>query len=245
MPRSGSISYSRSHGARARQPLRPSFSRDPSGSLSTMTTNISSPSRNIELVRAIAGDDRDPPGDGTSARRLRKQHCRHSMEWMVPLTADIVTSIGAVSATCADWSPRSGRGERIVVHDFSGHPFQVQLARSLARAIVSVTHVYCGSFQTPQGDVGESGERASFDSISIDFGRRLCEVLVRCADFATKCRYGIRFCRLTRLQRPESWSSRRIRRSWLRCHSDVPPGSAGFRSCSGSRTSTAWRCVST
>lgn len=41
---------------------------------------------------------------------------------------------------------------RILVHDFAGHPFQVQLSRSLARRGHEVFHTYCGSLQTtPRG----------------------------------------------------------------------------------------------
>ncbi len=45
------------------------------------------------------------------------------------------------------------RARRILVHDYSGHPFQVQLARSLARRGYEVLHVYSASFQTPKGDL--------------------------------------------------------------------------------------------
>jgi glycosyltransferase involved in cell wall biosynthesis len=44
---------------------------------------------------------------------------------------------------------------RVVVHDFSGHPFQVQLARELARRGYETTHLFCPSFQTPKGRVGD------------------------------------------------------------------------------------------
>jgi glycosyltransferase involved in cell wall biosynthesis len=59
---------------------------------------------------------------------------------------------------------------RVVVHDFSGHPFQAQLARSLARRGVEVTHVYCSSFQTPHGAVGD-GAGIGFSSVGIGLRR--------------------------------------------------------------------------
>ncbi|RMF52223.1 MAG: glycosyltransferase WbuB, partial [Bacteroidetes bacterium] len=34
---------------------------------------------------------------------------------------------------------------RILVHDYAGHPFQVQLSRALARRGHDVLHAYCGS----------------------------------------------------------------------------------------------------
>lgn len=41
---------------------------------------------------------------------------------------------------------------RILIHDFAGHPFQVQLSRELARRGHTVCHVYCASLQTtPRG----------------------------------------------------------------------------------------------
>jgi glycosyltransferase involved in cell wall biosynthesis len=40
---------------------------------------------------------------------------------------------------------------RVCVHDYSGHPFQVELSRSLARRGHQVLHLYSGSFLTPQG----------------------------------------------------------------------------------------------
>ncbi len=39
----------------------------------------------------------------------------------------------------------------ILVHDYSGHPFQVQLSRALADRGHQVTHLYSASFQTPKG----------------------------------------------------------------------------------------------
>jgi len=40
---------------------------------------------------------------------------------------------------------------RILVHDYAGHPFQVQLSRALAGAGHTVTHLYASFFQTPHG----------------------------------------------------------------------------------------------
>jgi colanic acid biosynthesis glycosyl transferase WcaI len=42
---------------------------------------------------------------------------------------------------------------RIVVHDVSGHPFQVQLSRKLAERGHEVLHLYFDSFQSPRGNV--------------------------------------------------------------------------------------------
>jgi len=42
---------------------------------------------------------------------------------------------------------------RIVVHDYSGHPFQVQLSRELARRGHEVVHLHCESFLTGKGSL--------------------------------------------------------------------------------------------
>jgi colanic acid biosynthesis glycosyl transferase WcaI len=42
---------------------------------------------------------------------------------------------------------------RVVVHDYVGHPFQVELSRELARRGHRVLHVYCSSFTTPRGEL--------------------------------------------------------------------------------------------
>jgi colanic acid biosynthesis glycosyl transferase WcaI len=42
---------------------------------------------------------------------------------------------------------------KIVVHDYVGHPFQVQLSRELARRGHDVLHLYCSSFVTPRGEL--------------------------------------------------------------------------------------------
>lgn len=42
---------------------------------------------------------------------------------------------------------------KILIHDYSGHPFQVQLSRTLAKRNHHVLHLYCSSFQTPRGIV--------------------------------------------------------------------------------------------
>jgi colanic acid biosynthesis glycosyl transferase WcaI len=42
---------------------------------------------------------------------------------------------------------------RVLVHDYTGHPFQVQLSRELARRRHDVLHLHCGSFRTGKGAV--------------------------------------------------------------------------------------------
>jgi colanic acid biosynthesis glycosyl transferase WcaI len=43
--------------------------------------------------------------------------------------------------------------QRILIHDYAGHPFQVQLSRELARRGYEVLHLYFGYNNTPKGDL--------------------------------------------------------------------------------------------
>lgn len=95
----------------------------------------------------------------------------------------------------------SDGASRVVVHDFSGHPFQVQLARSLARRGLDVTHVYCTSFQTPHGAVGDSGDQG-FRSVGIELRKGFSKYsAVRRA--AQELEYGWRFVRLMWSTKPD------------------------------------------
>ena len=43
--------------------------------------------------------------------------------------------------------------KRVLIHDYAGHPFQVQLSRELARRGYEVLHLYSGHNNTPKGDL--------------------------------------------------------------------------------------------
>jgi colanic acid biosynthesis glycosyl transferase WcaI len=43
--------------------------------------------------------------------------------------------------------------ERLVVHDYSGHPFQVQLSRELASRGYAVLHLHCPSYRSGKGEL--------------------------------------------------------------------------------------------
>ena len=61
----------------------------------------------------------------------------------------------------------------IVVHDFAGHPGQVQLSRELARRGHTVEHQYCASVPTGRGAVfARASDPASFRVQAIDLGRQ-------------------------------------------------------------------------
>jgi colanic acid biosynthesis glycosyl transferase WcaI len=76
-------------------------------------------------------------------------------------------------------NPASGvlrleRALRVVVHDYVGHPFQVQLSRELARRGMDVLHLHCGSFRTGKGAVDDADdERLRIEDLTLsrDFAR--------------------------------------------------------------------------
>jgi glycosyltransferase involved in cell wall biosynthesis len=47
---------------------------------------------------------------------------------------------------------------RILVHDYSGHPFQAQLSRELARRGHEVLHLHAAFFQTPKGRLARAAD---------------------------------------------------------------------------------------
>jgi colanic acid biosynthesis glycosyl transferase WcaI len=47
---------------------------------------------------------------------------------------------------------------RVLVHDYTGHPFQVQLSRELARRRHDVLHLHCGSFRTGKGAIAKAAD---------------------------------------------------------------------------------------
>ncbi len=47
---------------------------------------------------------------------------------------------------------------KILVHDYSGHPFQIQLSRELARRGHEVTHAYSAAIDTPRGSLAPRGD---------------------------------------------------------------------------------------
>lgn len=55
---------------------------------------------------------------------------------------------------------------RVLVHDYSGHPFQVELSRELARRGHEVTHSFCPAWPSGKGHLtAVEGETLSFDPV--------------------------------------------------------------------------------
>ena len=65
----------------------------------------------------------------------------------------------------------SATKKRILIHDYSGHPFQVQLSRQLAKHGHDVLHLYSASFQTPHGKLAvQDDDEKTFMVRGIDLG---------------------------------------------------------------------------
>lgn len=65
----------------------------------------------------------------------------------------------------------TARALKIVVHDYSGHPFQVELSRELARRGHTVHHCYSDSISTPQGALRpQNGDPSTFSVAPISLG---------------------------------------------------------------------------
>lgn len=91
---------------------------------------------------------------------------------------------------------------RVLVHDFAGHPFQIDLSRSLARRGHQVLHVYCESYTSGKGrfDVGEDEQNLSVTGVPV--GERFARYspLRR---IQQELRYGRRFNRVAEDFRPD------------------------------------------
>jgi glycosyltransferase involved in cell wall biosynthesis len=89
---------------------------------------------------------------------------------------------------------------RILVHDYSGHPFQVELSSELARRGHDVTHSYCAAYVSGKGRLDDPGSGVEFDAIGrgevvdkLDFKRRIRQEL----------RFGVQLVRQVRRRRPD------------------------------------------
>jgi glycosyltransferase involved in cell wall biosynthesis len=143
---------------------------------------------------------------------------------------------------------------RILVHDYSGHPFQVELSRELAQRGHDVTHSFCEAYVSGKGHLTAApGESIRFGSIGrgvvIDkmrFGRRLVQEL----------RLGIELARQVRRARPDvalvgnapiptlavfTVAMLALRLPWVLWHQDVQ--AVAIRSFAGAKLSAKFRLV--
>jgi glycosyltransferase involved in cell wall biosynthesis len=81
---------------------------------------------------------------------------------------------------------------RIVVHDYAGHPFQVQLSRELARRGFEVLHLYYGFNNTPKGDL----EKRESDPICLNINGILTKHPVQKYSYIQRWRQDIEYGKL-------------------------------------------------
>ncbi len=73
-------------------------------------------------------------------------------------------TIAAPPRRTIDLRELRGRPLRVVIHDFAGHPFQVELSRSLASGGHRVLHLHCASDVTGKGRVSrDANDPPTFD----------------------------------------------------------------------------------
>lgn len=93
------------------------------------------------------------------------------------------------------------RPERLLVFDFSGHPFQAQLSRELARRGHDVVHSWCAAYVSGHGSLTAApGETIRFEPVSV--GRRIAKTsYLRRA--LQEVRLGVDLLRHVRRVRPD------------------------------------------
>jgi colanic acid biosynthesis glycosyl transferase WcaI len=89
---------------------------------------------------------------------------------------------------------------KVLVHDYSGHPFQAELSSELARRGHEVTHSYCAAYISGKGKLDDPASPVEFDAIGrgevvdkLDFKRRIRQEL----------RFGVQLARQVRRCRPD------------------------------------------
>ena len=143
---------------------------------------------------------------------------------------------------------------RVLVHDYSGHPFQAQLSRELARRGHDVTHSTCNAYVSGKGRLeAQPGETIRFetvgDGIVFDKGRFVQRLLL-------EVRLGVELVRHVRRVRPDvalmsnvqiptlvvfAAAMALFRQPWVLWHQDVY--SVAVRSFAGAKLSRSFRAV--
>ncbi|MCG0067942.1 glycosyltransferase family 4 protein [Streptomyces tricolor] len=122
---------------------------------------------------------------------------------------------------------------RILVHDYSGHPFQAQLSRELARRGHQVVHSTCTAYVSGKGDLASDVSGLRFATIG-DGVRLRKEAYVR--RLGQETRLGLELARQVRREQPDvallsnlpipvlvvtAAVLRRLRIPWVLWHQDV------------------------
>ena len=88
----------------------------------------------------------------------------------------------------------------VLVNDYAGHPFQIDLSNELARRGHAVTHAFCSTNVTPRAALGQSERGPSVVGISTGQGFDKYNIVKR---LGAELRYGIKSVRLMRKARPD------------------------------------------
>lgn len=90
---------------------------------------------------------------------------------------------------------------RILVHDYAGHPFQVELSRELSRRGHDVVHSWCEAYASGKGQLTtQPGESLRFESIGR--GLSIAKLRFRRRIFQ-EARLGLQLVRQVRKERPD------------------------------------------
>jgi colanic acid biosynthesis glycosyl transferase WcaI len=91
---------------------------------------------------------------------------------------------------------RGGDGDpaplRILVHDFAGHPFQIDLSRALARRGHQVLHVHCESYTSGKGRFEVGADEAGLSVVGLPVGQEFARYSPA-RRIAQEVAYGRRF----------------------------------------------------
>ena len=99
-------------------------------------------------------------------------------------------------------TPREGvKSLRVLIHDFAGHPFQIDLSRALAARGHVVQHVYCGSYTSGKGRFDARGV-ANLSVVPIPAGESFARYSPM-RRISQEAAYGRRFIRVAALFRPD------------------------------------------
>ena len=90
---------------------------------------------------------------------------------------------------------------KLLLHDYSGHPFQVELSRELARRGHDVLHSHCSAHQSGKGDLAaRPGETLRIDPIGV--GQRVEKLSFR-RRLVQEVRFGLELLAQVRRERPQ------------------------------------------
>ena len=87
----------------------------------------------------------------------------------------------------------------VLVNDYAGHPFQIELSRTLAAFGYTVSHAYCNTNVTPRGSLEQTEEGPLIIGISTGDGFDKYNIAKR---LVAEVRYGAKSVRLMRSERP-------------------------------------------